>query len=289
MNGIILINKEKNYTSRDVVNIIGKCLHTKKVGHTGTLDPMAEGVLVICVGSATKLVDILTSNYKEYIAEVTLGVLTDTLDISGKVLKEESISLSDEKIIKVINDMKGTYEQEVPIYSAVKVNGRKLYEYARNSEEVKLPKRMVDIKNIELASDIKHDCNKIIFSFKCMVSKGTYIRSLVRDIALNLGTIGVMSKLVRTKQGIFDIENCNIIDDIKNNKFKLYSINECLKDYYKVIVDSNLESKIRNGIILDNIYNHDIVLFVNKKEEVIALYKEYEKDRSKLKPFKMFR
>ena len=136
MNGIILINKEKDYTSRDVVNIISKELHTKKVGHTGTLDPLATGVLAVCVGEATKIAELLTSTYKEYIAEVTLGIKTDTLDITGNILEKRDINLNKIELEKVLKNMTKTYMQEVPIYSAVKVNGRKLYSYARNNEEV---------------------------------------------------------------------------------------------------------------------------------------------------------
>lgn len=130
---ILIVNKEKDYTSRDVVNIISKKLNTKKVGHTGTLDPMATGVLVICVDEATKLVEILQAHTKEYIAEITLGLDTDTLDITGNILKEENVNFNKEEIIKALNNLKGFYNQQVPIYSAVKIDGKKLYQYARNN------------------------------------------------------------------------------------------------------------------------------------------------------------
>ena len=197
MNGVLFINKEKGYTSRDVVNIISKHLKVKKVGHTGTLDPMATGVLIVCVGSATKLVDIITNEDKEYIAEITLGIETDTLDITGNIIKEEKVKIPKEKIIEVINSMKGSYNQEVPMYSAIKIDGKRLYEYARNKEKIDLPKRLVNIKEINLIDDIKYINDKTIFKIKCLVSKGTYIRSLVRDIASKLNTIGVMSELIR--------------------------------------------------------------------------------------------
>ena len=134
MNGILLVNKEPGITSRDVVNKVCKIFNTKKVGHTGTLDPLASGVLVLCIGSATKVVEILTSNDKEYEAEMLLGISTDTYDITGKVLKEEEVFVSEEQIKTALNSMIGTYDQEVPIYSAVKINGKKLYDYARNNE-----------------------------------------------------------------------------------------------------------------------------------------------------------
>ena len=263
MNGVLLINKEEGITSRDVVNKVGKILETKKVGHTGTLDPLATGVLVLCIGEATKLNEILTSTYKEYEAEVTLGLLTDTLDITGNILKEEEVSFTKEQIVQALNKKTGKYMQEVPIYSAVKVNGKKLYEYARNNEDVELPKREVDIKELELISDIKLENNKIIFNIRCLVSKGTYIRALVNDIASLLGTVGVMSKLKRTYQGKFSINDCFNIKDIEQNNYKLISINEVLTEFKRVRVDSELEFKIKNGSVIYNEWNKSEILFVN--------------------------
>ena len=155
MDGVFLVDKESGVTSRDVVNEIIKKTETSKVGHTGTLDPLATGVLVICVGKATKLVDYLSSADKTYIAEITLGLETDTLDCEGSIKNEKFVSCSDEEIIKAIFSMKGKYEQEVPLYSAVKVNGKKLYEYAREGLKVELPKREVQIFDIKLSSPIK--------------------------------------------------------------------------------------------------------------------------------------
>lgn len=288
MNGVLLINKDEGITSRDVVNKVGKILGTKKVGHTGTLDPLATGVLVLCIGEATKLNEILTSTYKEYEAEVTLGLLTDTLDITGNILKEEIVNFAKEQIVQALNKITGKYLQEVPIYSAVKVNGKKLYEYARNNEYVELPKREVDIKEVELISDIKLENGKVIFSIRCLVSKGTYIRALVNDIATLLGTVGVMSKLKRTLQGNFNIKDCYSIKDIEENNYKLISINEVLTEFKRVKVDSELGFKIKNGAVINNEWNEKEILFVDSDDNIIALYKTYEKDNIKLKPWKMF-
>ena len=287
MNGLLIINKEKDCTSRDVVNSISKILGTKKVGHTGTLDPMATGVLVICVGKCTKLVDMITSDSKEYVAGVKLGVLTDTLDTTGNVLKSESVNFSRDEIVNVLNSMVGSYLQEVPIYSAVKVNGKKLYEYARNGIDVELPKRMVEIKSIELVSDIEYIDGTVNFSIKCLVSKGTYIRSLVRDIASKLGTIGVMSSLERTKQGKFTIDDAYSLNDIENGNYKLIDIGTYFDDMYKVVVDDDLKKDILNGKLLDNVYEYDKILFVDRDNKVLAIYSIYEKDKSKIKPYKM--
>lgn len=287
MNGILLINKGQNYTSRDIVNRVGKILGTKKIGHTGTLDPLATGVLVLCVGEATKLNEILTSEYKEYEAEITLGILTDTLDITGNVLKEQKTNVTKEQILNALHKIKGKYIQETPIYSAVKVNGKKLYEYARNNEAVELPKREVDIKKIELIGDIKQEDNKTIFNIRCLVSKGTYIRALAYDIAKLLGTIGVMSKLNRTKQGDFSIEDCSTIEDVENGDYNLIAIEDVLSNFKKIVVDEYLEEKIKNGSILENRCGCE-VLFVNKENKALALYQPYDKDNTKIKPWKMF-
>lgn len=287
MNGVILIDKPDGYTSRDIVNIVGKELGTKKVGHTGTLDPMATGVLAICVNDGTKLVETLMCDDKVYEAEITLGLDTDTLDSTGNVLKEEKSIVSKEKIEKALKNMVGTYEQEVPKYSAIKVNGKKLYEYARNGEDVVLPKHEVTIHSLELISDVVYTDNKTIFKIKTHVSKGTYIRSLIRDIALKLNTIGVMSSLRRIKQGHFLIKNCVSLEEFKLGNYKLLSIEEILKDEFTVEVDDFVANMISNGRVLENRYNRGQVVFKNKEGKVLAIYKTKE-DKDKLYVFKMF-
>lgn len=286
MDGILVVNKESNCTSRDVVNTLCKHFNTKKIGHTGTLDPIATGVLVICINSCTKLVELLTSTYKEYEAELIFGIKTDTYDITGNILEEKDSIIDEKSIIDALNKMKGKYIQEVPIYSAVKVNGKKLYEYARNNINIELPKREVDIKELELLS-IRYENNKTIIKIKTLVSKGTYIRSLINDIASSLNTIACMSKLNRTKQGEFNIEDSYKLDDILNGNYKLLSKEDVLKNYKTIDVDDSLYNKITNGCIIDNIYDSDIVVF-KYNNKVIAIYKEYIKDKNKIKPFKMF-
>ena len=288
MDGIIVVNKEAGFTSRDMVNKVGKILGIKRIGHTGTLDPMATGVLVMCLGKCTSLVDVITSDYKEYIAGVRLGILTDTLDTTGEVLKKEKVNFSNDEILSVLSSMIGEYEQEVPKYSAVKINGKKLYEYAREGIDVELPKRLVNIKSIELVSDINYIDDCVEFTIKCLVSKGTYIRSLIRDIASKLDTVGVMSSLVRTKQGDFSINDSYTITDILNGNYKIIDLGTFFKDKYKVKVDDSLKKSILNGALLKNIYGVDEVLFVDSDGLVLALYHIYDKDKSKLKPYKMF-
>lgn len=282
MNGILIIDKPKDVTSRYVVNEIGKILKTKKIGHTGTLDPIATGVLVLCVGKATKLVDIITSETKEYVATVKLGILTDTLDVTGNVLEQRLCSVDKEELIKVLNSFIGEYDQEVPIYSAVKIRGRKLYEYAREGKKIDLPIRKVKVIEIELV-----DFQKDSFSFRVVVSKGTYIRSLIKDINDKLNIIGVMSDLKRTKQGMYHIDDSYNIDDVLTGNYKILSLSYALKDYYKVEMDDELYKKIINGSIIKNVYNKDMVTFLYHNE-VIAIYKKYDKQDGYMKPYKMF-
>jgi len=285
MNGFLIINKDLGYTSRDAVNIVSKSVGTKKVGHTGTLDPMASGVLVVCIGNGLKLCEMLTNHDKEYIAEVTLGIETDTLDMDGNVLSTEIVDIDKNKIIDGINSFKGSYLQEVPKYSAVKVNGKKLYEYARKNIDVKLPSKMVNISSIEIIDDIKYTDSKIIFKIKATVSKGTYIRSLVRDIGKRLGCPSVMSSLVRTRVGEFRIEEAYSIDDIKNGNFKLLSIMDILSNMKQIIVDDNLLKKIKNGVILEPFFEEEKALILDKDNNLIAIYQNKE---NKARVYKMF-
>ncbi len=281
MNGILLVNKPKDYTSRDIVNKLTKIFNTKKIGHTGTLDPIAEGVLVITIGKCTKLCDILTSTYKEYIATIKLGIKTDTEDITGNILEQKEYNLKEEQIKEVLHSFLGKSIQEVPIYSAIKVNGKKLYEYARNNIKVELPKREIDIKEIELIS-----FNKDEIVFKTTVSKGTYIRSLIRDICTKLNTIGTMSSLIRTKQGKFNIEESYTLEDINNNKYKLLPPEEVLNDLETIDIDEKLYKLVNNGAVINKIFKNNIAC-LKYQNKIIAIYQEYTKDNSKAKPYIM--
>ena len=281
MNGFILVNKEKNLTSRDVVNKVSKIIGIKKIGHTGTLDPIATGVLVLCVGKYTKLVDLVTSYEKEYYASAILGIETDTLDITGEILKDEEIIVSLPHLTDILNSFVGVYEQVVPVYSAVKINGKKLYEYARENIDVELPKRKVEIKKIKLDKyEIKD--KHIHFSFYVTVSKGTYIRSLIRDIAKKLNTVGVMSDLIRLKQGNFRLDECYTLNEIENNNYKLKKIDDILNFDIKNI-NNSIYKKIMNGCKILDIYNKEYIMF-SLNNKVIAIYK---KDGKYLVPFKM--
>lgn len=287
MDNIIVINKDKDYTSRDVVNVIGKIFNTKKVGHTGTLDPLATGVLIVCMNKALKVVDLITASDKEYIAKVVLGIDTDTLDITGNIINECRTNVNVDMVKSVLNSFIGKSIQEVPKYSAVKVNGKKLYEYARNGIDVELPKRKIQIFDIELISDIDIVDGHQEFSFKVKVSKGTYIRSLIRDIGVKLGCFACMKELTRTKQGKFSIDKSYTLNDIKNGNYKLLNIKDVI-DIEKVVVSDDMLFKIKNGMILDKFFISDKALILDNNGNEIGIYKTYDKDSKKVKPDKIF-
>lgn len=282
MNGIILINKPKGFTSRDVVNKLGGILHTKKLGHTGTLDPIATGVLVVCIGNATKLCEVLTSEYKEYVGTIQLGVRTDTLDVTGNVVEKKDYDVNEDMIREVLHGFLGKSIQTTPIYSAVKVNGKKLYEYAREGKTVELPKREIDIQDIEL---ISYEKDKIVF--RAVVSKGTYIRALIDDICVQLGTVGTMRDLVRTKQGKFAINESYSLEEVESGNYKILSIEEVLSDIETLYIDEKCYEKVKNGSIIKRVFNGNMAVF-KYQNKVVAIYKVYDKDERLAKPFKMF-
>ncbi len=278
--GIINIYKEKGYTSHDVVNIVRKTLGRVKTGHTGTLDPDAEGVLPICIGKATKLSDYVASDIKEYRAEITLGITTTTEDISGDVIKSCEVTSSEAEIISAINSFKGEYNQKPPMYSAIKVNGKKLYELAREGKEIERKTRLIYI--YEISNIKKLDYNKFEFSVLC--SKGTYIRTLCKDIGERLGCGGCMSALTRTRTGSFYIK-----DSIKLGKFKEIAANneiesilltpdKVLTGFEKVIVESKADKYLYNGnkislnYIRDKI-SSDKLLVYDSYDNIVGIYK----------------
>lgn len=278
MNGVIVVNKPEGITSRDVVNKLVKVFSTKSIGHIGTLDPMATGVLVCLVGKYTKLGSIMVDHDKEYIATFKLNILTDTLDSEGKILKTDNKKISLEEMQTAIEHFNGlTYTQEVPIYSAVKVNGKKLYDYARNNEDVILPKKEVSIYKLELISF--DDEVKI----KCKVSKGTYIRALIRDICAYLGTYGIMTNLVRTKLGDYDKSEAYSLEDICNGKYKLYSLEDIFNLDVRYINNDNHKQIYNGNIVKDK--NSNYILYKDG-DKAVAFYTRINEEE--LKPLIMF-
>ena len=281
-NGVILINKPKGWTSQDVASKIKRVLHVNRIGHAGTLDPMATGVLVVLVGSATKLSDYLMSDEKEYECEILIGKATDTEDCSGTLIAEQHVDMI-ENIDDVLNGMIGSLEQTPPMYSSVRFQGRKLYEIAREGLVVEREKRTIEVKTLERTSDLVYEDGCCKFKFKTSVSKGTYIRTLCVEIGNRLGYPALMNNLNRTKSGSFHLENCVSIDDVLNNNYHLYSNYEIIKMKQLNIIEirGRLLEKVLHGMKI-RLDCQDEAVFLVSDNNLIAIY-EKENDFYKAK------
>lgn len=259
MDGILIINKPKGYTSHDIVNIVKKTLNTSKVGHAGTLDPNATGVLPILVGKATKISKYLIEHDKTYIAELALGEKSSTGDTEGEIIEKKEVPLLDEEQIKqVLKSFEGKQMQTPPIYSSIKINGKKAYEYARKGETIQLEPRPIEIMKI---SFIKFENNVLKYEVQC--SKGTYIRVLCEDIAERLGTVGLMKNLCRTRVDEFDIEDSCKIEQIA--KEKIISIEKVCNIKPKIELDDKTKEKFLNGVKLKFNMENGVYRIYNKK------------------------
>ena len=267
MDGVLIINKPKGFTSHDVVNILRKALNTKKIGHTGTLDPNATGVLPILIGKATKISKYLIEHNKTYIATISLGEKTDTGDDQGNIIEKglNFQNISCKQIGDVLKTFIGKQKQIPPIYSAIKINGKKAYEYARKGQTVELEPRNIEIYSIDL---IKIENNEITFEVSC--SKGTYIRTLCEDIAKKLGTIGYMKELTRTNVNEFKLGNAVTIDEIKENslivKEKVINIETIFKDKPELKLNDRKKELFLNGVRLTFEEPNDIYRIYNNNE-----------------------
>lgn len=269
MNSLVLINKEMDMTSFDLVSLIRKQLNIRKVGHTGTLDPNATGLMVLVLNKATKLVNYLQYDDKEYIFELKLGVMTDTLDVWGKVVEEQTYDYpSEDRLKAVLASFIGKQKQMPPMYSALKVDGKRLYELARQNIEVERKLRDIEIFDIELIQ------YKPTIKVRVVVSSGTYIRSLCADIAERLGSIGVMSALKRTRVGQFSLDSANSIAEIKAGKIDFVSFETALANYPKVAYQN--KSDIFNGRQIKLDTDEDLVVITIDNKSV-AFY-ERSKD-----------
>lgn len=266
MDGIIIINKPKNYTSHDIVRKAKKLLN-EKVGHTGTLDPNATGVLPLLIGKGTLLSKYLIEHDKIYEAVLKLGEKTDTADGEGKVLESQNVEqsiLKKENIEKIFNNLEGKQEQIPPMYSAIKLNGKKLYEYARKGIEVEVKPRTIEIYKLEL---IKVENMEITFRVSC--SKGTYIRTLCEKIAEELGTIGYMKELKRIQVGEFNIKDSITIEELENQEIvsnKFITIEKYFNDYEKIVLNERKLQLFLNGVQLT----------YELKDGIYKIYKENE-------------
>lgn len=298
INGIMNIYKEAGYTSHDVVAKLRGIVRQKKIGHTGTLDPDAVGVLPVCFGSATKLCDMMTDKSKEYEAIMRLGVTTDTQDFSGKILTESIVGVSEAEVEDAVMGFVGGYEQIPPMYSALKVNGKKLYELARAGKEVERQPRHIDIGYIRI---LGIDLPEVRFVVGC--SKGTYIRTLCSDIGEKLGCGAAMAELKRTRVGDFRIEDSIRLSQVEElmrlGTYGDYVIapDSIFSEYEGAAVKSEAEKALLNGNKLDlrqlNLDSHtffadgDLLRVYNGRQEFKAIY-TFVKSEGVFRPFKMF-
>lgn len=302
MNGIINVYKEKDFTSFDVVAKLRGILKQKKIGHTGTLDPDATGVLPVCLGNATKLCDMLTDKKKEYIAEFVLGKETDTQDISGQVLKETEVICKESGVIEAIQSFVGDYDQLPPMYSAIKVDGKRLYELARQGKEVERKTRPVTFYEIEI---LKVELPYV--SIRVLCSKGTYIRTLCHDIGQKLGCGAAMTSLERTRSGQFVKENAYTLAEIEQLREQgeldeiILPVDHVFSELPELVVTGEMEKKILNGnliykseckkIGLEGCYSDGDKVRVykenNNSSNFIAVY-QYNSEKKGMVPDKMF-
>ena len=287
MNGIINVYKEQGYTSHDVVAKLRGILHMKKIGHTGTLDPDAVGVLPVCIGRATKLCGMITDWGKAYEAVMLLGTRTDTQDVSGTVLEQKEVNVTEVQIMDTINSFVGEYDQIPPMYSALKHNGKKLYELARQGIEVERKARRINISSIHVNElNLEDKVKTVTFTVEC--SKGTYIRTLCEDIGINLGCGACMQSLKRTRVGLFGTDTSYTLSQLQeladNSKIEdvIIAVDNMFPDYPKVTVCEGFDKLLYNGnklpekAIIGEIGDNKEVRLYNNSQEFIGIYK-YEK------------
>ncbi|MDF2943754.1 MAG: truB [Herbinix sp.] len=298
INGIINVYKEKGYTSHDVVAKMRGILKIKKIGHTGTLDPDAQGVLPVCIGKATKLVDMITDKDKTYEAVCKLGITTDTQDITGKVLTTAQVNVTYEQIEEVIKSYIGEYLQLPPMYSAIKVDGKKLYELARQGKEIDRERRKVIIKDIRILDYSKED-NEVKVSVDC--GKGTYIRTLLHDIGETLGCGGTMKSLIRTAVGNFMAEEALKLSEIEelvhedrlepyvvtvDQIFEVYSKLSVDREYHKLIYNGNSFRKEHLSEPMNEVTT-ELIRIYDAEDTFIGIYR-FDTEDNLYKPVKMF-
>lgn len=261
MFGFLNVYKPRGKTSHDIVAILRRITKIKQIGHTGTLDPFAEGVLPICIGKATRLIEYLDDD-KAYIGTIQLGSQTTTYDTEGEIVKHSDKIIDEQNIQECLQLFKGEIEQTPPIFSAIKLNGKKLYEYAREGKEVEIKPRKIQINEIKL---LNFDKQKQIAEIYIECSKGTYIRSIANDLGIYLGTYGHLIKLVRTKAGNFNIKQAIMLEDLQNIesvKNKLIAP-PCYLDYPKYQLSEEEKEKISHGVSIQTTDNCGIVLLMH--------------------------
>lgn len=275
MNGIIVVDKPKDWTSQDVLTKIKRILKLQKVGHVGTLDPLATGVLVVLVNEATKLSDYLMTDNKEYLSEIAIGQATDTEDVTGKITDTKKVG-EILQVDEVLQSLKGVISQIPPMYSSIHHEGKKLYELARKGITIDRDPREIEIYDIKRTSDIIYENDMAKFSFLTSVSKGTYIRSLCVEIGNRLNYPAYMNELRRTKSGVFSLDQACSISDIENGNFQLLDMVTVFQGKTIIEVDGELEKKVKNGMKVLINAKDDLVIFT-KNKQLLAIYEKDEK------------
>jgi len=283
MNGIFLINKPAGITSHDVVYKIKKRFNLTKCGHTGTLDPFATGLMIILVGQATRLAFMFNGLDKAYDGEVTFGKLYDTYDVTGQVLDELPVSFSEKQLKEVVSSFNKTYQQVPPIYSAIKIGGKKAYELARDNKDISLTARTVNIYDFKLISGL----NNNIVSFYVDVSKGTYIRSLAYDVGVSLKTFAALKTLRRLKIGQYLLENAKTIEDVTIED--LISDYDLFADMMKVNVNDFVAKLVKNGAYLDERHTKLETPFIVVHNNKYLAYYEPVANTAKFQPIYLFK
>jgi len=277
MNGILLVDKPKDFTSHDVINVLRGILKTRKLGHTGTLDPDATGVLVVGVNRGTKLMKYLNNDEKVYQARVCIGISTDTLDKTGKVINKVDVSEL-EGVDDIIKSFLGTYTQTPPMYSAIKYKGKRLYEYARQGIVIEdIPSRDIEIFDIKRISDIIYEDNLAYFDYTVHSSKGLYVRTLSYDIGKLLGYPAHNYDLRRLKAGKFSIEDSYTLEEIQNGNYKLITLNDALSDLETLVVNDEFSNHIKNGmaISLKHFKKHTLTKIIDNDGTLLAIYDKH--------------
>ncbi|MCM3717115.1 tRNA pseudouridine(55) synthase TruB [Fictibacillus phosphorivorans] len=294
--GILALKKPAGMTSHDCVGKIRRIFSTKKVGHTGTLDPEVTGVLPICIGRATKIAEYMSDYGKEYIGEVTLGFSTETEDAHGEKVMEKQVDedIDVSKIREILQSLTGEIEQIPPMYSAVKVNGKKLYEYARQGLQVERPKRKVTIYELELLNEEKVlQKENPVFSFRVKCSKGTYVRTLAVTIGEKLGYPAHMSSLIRTASGPFSLRDCVTFEELENTESALenflFPLEKGIAHFPKWTVDEATEAQVRNGSVLPKPKELEQSPFgvYNEEGKCLAIYQLHPSKPGLIKPAKV--
>lgn len=289
MDGILLVHKPKDFTSHDVISVLRGILKTKKLGHTGTLDPDATGLLVVGVNKGTKIMKYLNNDVKEYIATAAIGASTDTVDKTGEIIDQKPVTMI-QNLDSVIQSFYGLYTQTPPMYSAIKYKGKRLYEYARKGITIDdIPSRDIEILDIQRISDIIYKDDMAFFDYKVLASKGLYVRTLSYDIGKKLGYPAHNYELHRTKAGHFDIKDSYTLDDIRAGRYSLISMSDSLSFMQKITIQPEFEHHVNNGmaISLRHFPKPEMTRIVDENDTLLAIYDKHPTEQ-KMKALNIF-